>query len=448
MEDLRDKRVTVVGLGKSGLAAAELCLSRGAKVTLNDSKDSVAGLEPLLARGAVSALGGHSGKGIEESDLVVLSPGVPPFPELDAAQRRGAEIVSEVELAVRCLSHPAPIVAVGGTNGKSTVTTLIGELLAEGGRSVFTGGNLGEPLSAHVDETFDFVVLEVSSFQMERVSRFCPRVSLLLNVTPDHLDRYPSFDAYADAKGNAFVAQGPADLAVVPFGDEVCLAQARRGRGRIKTFGADPRADVLVTDAVVLERSLGAAYPRSDIRLAGGHNALNVAAALAAVVDLGVSEGDVKRVLARFSGLEHRTALVAEVDGVRYYDDSKGTNVGASVTAILGLAEPKAVVLLGGKDKGGSYAPLVAALREKARAAVVFGEAAQLIAGAIGDAVPFEVATDMADAVRRARSLAKPGDAVLLSPACSSFDMFKDYKERGDVFAACVRNLEGKGGSS
>jgi len=448
VEDLRDKRVTVVGLGKSGLAAAELCLSRGAKVTLNDSKDSVAGLEPLLARGAVSALGGHSGKGIEESDLVVLSPGVPPFPELDAAQRRGAEIVSEVELAVRCLSHPAPIVAVGGTNGKSTVTTLIGELLAEGGRSVFTGGNLGEPLSAHVDETFDFVVLEVSSFQMERVSRFCPRVSLLLNVTPDHLDRYPSFDAYADAKGNAFVAQGPADLAVVPFGDEVCLAQARRGRGRIKTFGADPRADVLVTDAVVLERSLGAAYPRSDIRLAGGHNALNVAAALAAVVDLGVSEGDVKRVLARFSGLEHRTALVAEVDGVRYYDDSKGTNVGASVTAILGLAEPKAVVLLGGKDKGGSYAPLVAALREKARAAVVFGEAAQLIAGAIGDAVPFEVATDMADAVRRARSLAKPGDAVLLSPACSSFDMFKDYKERGDVFAACVRNLEGKGGSS
>lgn len=448
MEDLRDKRVTVVGLGKSGLAAAELCLSRGAKVTLNDSKDSVAGLEPLLARGAVSALGGHSGKGIEESDLVVLSPGVPPFPELDAAQRRGAEIVSEVELAVRCLSHPAPIVAVGGTNGKSTVTTLIGELLAEGGRSVFTGGNLGEPLSAHVDETFDFVVLEVSSFQMERVSRFCPRVSLLLNVTPDHLDRYPSFDAYADAKGNAFVAQGPADLAVVPFGDEVCLAQARRGRGRIKTFGADPRADVLVTDAVVLERSLGAAYPRSDIRLAGGHNALNVAAALAAVVDLGVSEGDVKRVLARFSGLEHRTALVAEVDGVRYYDDSKGTNVGASVTAILGLTEPKAVVLLGGKDKGGSYAPLVAALREKARAAVVLGEAAPLIAGAIGDAVPFEVATDMADAVRRARSLAKPGDAVLLSPACSSFDMFKDYKERGDVFAACVRNLEGKGGSS
>ena len=448
MEDLRDKRVTVVGLGKSGLAAAELCLSRGAKVTLNDSKDSVTGLEPLLTRGAVSALGWHSGKGIEESDLVVLSPGVPPFPELDAAQRRGAEIVSEVELAVRCLSHPAPIVAVGGTNGKSTVTTLIGELLAEGGRSVFTGGNLGEPLSAHVDETFDFVVLEVSSFQMERVSRFCPRVSLLLNVTPDHLDRYPSFDAYADAKGNAFVAQGPADLAVVPFGDEVCLAQARRGRGRIKTFGADPRADVLVTDAVVLERSLGAAYPRSDIRLAGGHNALNVAAALAAVVDLGVSEGDVKRVLARFSGLEHRTALVAEVDGVRYYDDSKGTNVGASVTAILGLTEPKAVVLLGGKDKGGSYAPLVAALREKARAAVVFGEAAPLIAGAIGDAVPFEVATDMADAVRRGRSLAKPGDAVLLSPACSSFDMFKDYKERGDVFAACVRNLEGKGGSS
>ena len=438
---LHDKNVTVVGLGKSGLAAARLCLARGAKVTLNDSKDSVIGADDLVAAGAKLALGGHAGKGLEESDVIVLSPGVPPFPELDAAAKKGVEIVSEVELATRCLSKPAPIVAIGGTNGKSTVTTLVGELLAEGGRRVFSGGNLGEPLSDHADETFDFVVLEVSSFQMERVAKFSPRASVLLNVTPDHLDRYDSIDDYANAKGNAFVNQGPADLAVVPFGDDVCIAQAKRGKGRIATFGTDPRADVLVTAAQVLHRGLGHSFARHDWKLQGEHNAANVAAALAIVLDLGVEVDHVKAVLARFTGLPHRTELVRELAGVRYYDDSKGTNVGATVTAIVGLAEKRSVVILGGKDKGGSYAPLVDVLRERARAVVLLGEASDVISEAIGDVVPKVRATTMAEAVEKARTLATPGDAVLLSPACSSFDMFRDYKERGDVFANAVRAL-------
>lgn len=443
MIDLRNKRVVVVGLGTSGLAAARLCLARGANVVLNDSKLEVPATAELVAEGAVAKLGSHAGVGIETADLVVVSPGVPSFPELEVAIAAGVAVIGEVELATSALRHAAPLVAVGGTNGKSTVTSLLGELLATSNRHVFTGGNLGEPLADHVDERFDFVVLEVSSFQMERVSTFAPRASILLNVTPDHLDRYDGMESYANAKGNAFVAQTPADLAVVPYGDEVCLAQAKRGKARIVTFGTDPRSDVYVTDAQVLHRGLGKSLSREHWKLSGGHNALNVAASLAVAFDLGIDASQAEGVLARFEGLAHRMAFVAEKKGVRFYDDSKGTNVGASVTALRGLSEAKAVMILGGKDKGGSYGPLVDALREKARAAVLIGEATPIIADAIGDAVPVTRATDMADAVAKAAALASPGDAVLLSPACSSFDMFRDYKERGDVFVAAVNALEG-----
>ncbi len=443
MIDLRNKRVVVVGLGTSGLAAARLCLARGANVVLNDSKLEVPATVELVAQGAVAKLGSHAGVGIETADLVVVSPGVPSFPELEAAIAAGVSVIGEVELATSALRHAAPLVAVGGTNGKSTVTSLLGELLATSKRHVFTGGNLGEPLADHVDERFDFVVLEVSSFQMERVSTFAPRASILLNVTPDHLDRYDGMSSYANAKGNAFVAQTPADLAVVPYGDEVCLAQAKRGKARIVTFGTDPRADVYVTDAQVLHRGLGRSLSREHWKLRGGHNALNVAASLAVAFDLGIDVSEADEVLSRFEGLAHRMAFVTEKKGVRFYDDSKGTNVGASVTALRGLSESKAVMILGGKDKGGSYGPLVEALRDKARAAVLIGEATPIIADAIGDVVPVSRATDMADAVAKAAALASPGDAVLLSPACSSFDMFRDYKERGDVFVAAVNALEG-----
>ncbi len=442
LQDLRGKRVTVVGLGASGLAAARLCLARGAQVTLSDAKSEVPAAAPLVALGAKLSPGGH-GEALAEAELVVLSPGVAPFVELEQAAARGAEIVSEVELATRALTHAAPIVAVGGTNGKSTVTTLLGELLATGGRRVFTGGNLGEPLSDHAEERFDLVVLEVSSYQMERVQSFAPRAAALLNVSPDHLDRYPGMREYAHAKGNAFVRQTPADLAVIPYGDEVCRAQATRGRARLATFGTDPRSDVHVTETQVHHRGKGWSFERASWKLRGGHNALNVAAALAIAADLGVGRSAVEDVLARFEGLAHRMAFVADRGGVRYYDDSKGTNVGAAITALRGLAEPRAVVILGGRDKGGSYEPLVTALRERARGVVLLGEATALIAEAIGDAVPTLRAEDMRDAVAKAATLARPGDAVLLSPACSSFDMFRDYKERGDVFAAAARALPG-----
>ena len=441
--ELSGKRVVVVGLGASGVAAARLCLRRGAHVVANDGKprDALSDeARALEGEGATLVTGGHGAARMDEADVLVVSPGVPPLPEVAAAEARGAQVWGEVELAVRSMTHAAPVVAVGGTNGKSTTTSLVGLLLEAHGMRAFVGGNLGEPLADHADERFDAVVLEVSSFQMERVDTFRPHVSALLNVTDDHLDRYASFDDYARAKGNAFRRQTGDDWAIVPADDAMCLREAQRGRARVVTFGPGGMLDV--TDDVVVDRRTDDRFARDAMALTGGHNALNVAAAVACVRPFGVPADTVRRVLREFRGLPHRTALVAEVRGVRFYDDSKGTNVGAAVTALEGLREPKAVLIAGGRDKGGSYGPLVDALGRKGRAAVLLGEAADAIARAVGDRVPVRRAATMDEAVRIGAALAQRGDAVLLSPACSSFDMFRDYKHRGDEFVRAVRVLE------
>jgi len=448
--DLENKRAVVVGLGLSGIAACRLLVSRGVSVVATDSKSrehvSVE-VKALEGEGVALVLGSHQAARMSEADLIVISPGVPSFPELEEAARAGVPIWSEVELAVRAVNESADgagrkrprLVAIGGTNGKSTVTSLVGEILARAGLRTFVGGNLGEPLAAHADQAFDALVLEVSSFQMERVDAFHPHVCVLLNVTPDHLDRYASIQAYANAKGNSFLLQTDADVAVVPEGDAVCLAQARRGGGRVVTFGAGGAFDVSA-DAVV-DRAASTTYARSQFGLEGGHNALNVAAALAAVGPFQLEPARVLEVLESFRGLPHRMVLVRELDGVRYYDDSKGTNVGAAVTAVRGVVEARVVLIAGGRDKGGSYEPLALALRDKGRALVLIGEASDLIANAMHDVVPVRRASSMEDAVVIASELATPGDAVLLSPACSSFDMFRDYKHRGDAFVLAVQDL-------
>ena len=454
MMAVRDKRAVVIGLGLSGIAACRLLASRGAKVTGTDSmkpesaSDDVKALE---AEGVSLALGNHASARLKEADLIVISPGVPSFAELEEAGCAGVPIWGEVELAVRAVNESADaagrkrprLVAIGGTNGKSTVTSLIGAILERAGVRAFVGGNLGEPLAAHADEPFDAVILEVSSFQMERVDAFHPEISVLLNVTPDHLDRYPDALAYAKAKGNSFLRQTATDLAIVPFDDAACMAQARRGDARVVTFGPGGAVDVHA-DAIVDHRSR-VSYPRYRLGLQGGHNALNAAAAVAAIGPFGLDPFVVEEVLAGFRGLPHRMAFVRELDGVHYYDDSKGTNVGASVTAVSGIIEPKVVLIAGGRDKGGSYEPLAQALREKGRALVLLGEASDLIARAMrecpGDVIPVRRAASMEEAVRLASELATPGDAVLLSPACSSFDMFRDYKHRGDAFVAAVQEL-------
>jgi UDP-N-acetylmuramoylalanine--D-glutamate ligase len=434
---LSGQRVIVVGLKKSGIAAARLCLAEGARV-LGTDKAPRESLDPeLFELGIELVAGGHEGVEFADADLVVVSPGVPALPALEAAERRGVEVIGELELACRRLQ--APVIAVGGTNGKSTTTTLVGVLAEAAGKQTFVGGNLGTPACAAVGRALDLVVLEVSSFQLERAPTFRPRVSILLNVSEDHLDRYPDFAAYAAAKGNAFVNQTADDVAVIPANDPISEAQARRGQGRLLRFGTS--ADYRIDAGTVVERSTGERFELAPARLFGHHNHENGAAAIAAARAVGIEAATIRDGLARFSPLPHRMALAGEVRSVRFYDDSKGTNVGASVTALLGLSEARGVLIAGGRDKLGSYAPLVSALAKKGRAVVVIGEAAERIAEAVGDKVPLARARDMDEAVRLAYGLAEPGDAVLLSPACASFDMFESYADRGNQFVRAVERL-------
>jgi UDP-N-acetylmuramoylalanine--D-glutamate ligase len=440
--ELEGHSVIVVGLGRSGIAAARLCAARGARVTVTDSAPLEALPAAVQQLEATIVCGGHEGVAFERADLVVVSPGVPPLAALDRAERAGVSVVGELELAWRMTN--APTVAVGGTNGKSTTTMLVGAMLEQTGKRTFVGGNLGTPLSEVVDQPWDLLVLEVSSFQMERAPQFRPRASILLNVSEDHLDRYPSFEAYARAKGNAFVNQGPDDVAIVPAGDRVCIEQARRGRGRLVTFGRD--GAYAIEPRLVIERASGERFSLEGVALHGWHNFENAAAASAAARALGADRRAIEQGLRGFQPLPHRMALAGVVGGVPFYDDSKGTNVGAALTALRGLGEQRGVLIAGGRDKLGSYDPLVRALADKGRAAVLIGEAADRIAAAIGGVVPVVRAGSMDEAVRAAHRLAQPGDAVLLSPACSSFDMFRSYAERGAAFAASVRALAGERG--
>ena len=435
--DLAGRRVVVVGLGASGVAAARLCQRLGAEVVGTDSKSSGPMVRDLEDLNIELCLGGHQGVDWERADLIVVSPGVPPLEALRRAEGKGVEVISELELGWRFVS--APVICVGGTNGKSTVTTLASRMLACADLSVFSGGNLGTPLCSVVDMHFDVLVIEASSFQLERVPTFRPKVSVLLNISDDHLDRYESPGHYAVAKGNAFANQSPEELAVVPQGDRACLRQAQRGKARLVTFGAD--GDYGIEGRVVVERSTGARFDTEGSALVGGHNVLNAAAAIAAVRPFGVTGEAASRALGDFVPLGHRMAFVAEHRGVTFYDDSKATNVGAAVTALMGLRESRGVLIAGGRDKLGSYQTLVDALVAKGRAAVLIGEAAPTIARALGARLPVYPVATLEDAVNVAFGAALAGDAVLLSPACASFDMFNSYAERGDKYVAAVHAL-------
>lgn len=435
--ELSGKRVVVVGLGKSGIAAARLCARRGAQVIGTDRAERPQLARELTGLGVELVLGGHAGVDFEGADLLVVSPGVPRFAALDSAQARGVPVIGELELALGFIT--APVVAVGGTNGKSTTTTLLGHLFEAAERRVFVGGNLGTPVSEAVGTDPELCVLEVSSFQLERAPTFKPRASVLLNISEDHLDRYPDFATYASTKGLAFVNQSDSDFAFCPEGDVACLDQVRRGRANLITFGQG--ADYSCGRREVIERASGEVFSLSGVDLHGSHNVTNAAAAIAVARTFGVSRAEIAEGLARFRALPHRMAFLGEIAGVKFYDDSKATNVGAAVTALSGLSEQRAILIAGGRDKQGGYQALVHALEQKGRGLVLLGEARERIAAAVANRLPIERADSMHEAVERAFGMAEPGDAVLLSPACSSLDMYLDYRERGREFAAAVERM-------
>lgn len=448
--DLSGKNAMVIGLGLSGLAVVRFLADRGAHVRVNDKRDAAAlgaSASDAAALGAELVLGGHPDDAFEGLDLIVVSPGVPPLPQLEAAEARGVEVVSEIELAARFIE--APIVAITGTNGKSTVTTLIGQMCGRLDRPVFVGGNLGQPMIEAVGTEAasegGIVVVELSSFQLERVSEMKAHVAVLLNVTPDHLDRYPSFDAYAKAKARIFERQEAGDFAVLPA-DAPNLRELAQDGGKIVLFGGI-NGEVRVLDGALVDSGGALRVPTSELRLRGTHNVSNACAAALGARLMGVHAEDIAAVLREFDGLPHRMQYLRTVEGVEYIDDSKATNVGAAVASIEGLAgsEGKIVLIAGGVDKGGSYQPLRDRMIEAGRAVVVLGEAAPLLERAFaGSAIELRRAESMDDAVIKASSLAQPGDTVLLAPACSSFDMFRSYAERGDVFQQAVRTLGGK----
>jgi UDP-N-acetylmuramoylalanine--D-glutamate ligase len=456
-EELKGKKVTVVGLARSGVAAARLLQAVGADVTVADAKEE-AKLTEVLARLDRSAIRVIVGAGYEsaldEAQIVVVSPGVPTELDiLNIVRARHVPVIGELELAYRFLD--APVVAVTGTNGKSTTVTLIGLLLKEHGKRVFVGGNLGIPLSEAALKTYgsgsqgspyDYVIAEVSSFQLETIARFRPWIAALLNITPDHLDRYPALAPYVAAKGRIFENQTPDDYALLNYDDERVLAFRNGVRAHALGFsqmGSVNEGTFLDGDELVL-RFKGQRHSickMSEIRIPGAHNVANAMAASMVAHVCGCPPDVMRRVLSTFPGLEHALELIRERNGVRFINDSKGTNVDATMKALESLDSP-IVLIAGGKDKGGDFGKLRDVVTRRVKQLVLIGEAAPRIHQMLQGLKPMNHASSFRDAVEVAAQSARSGDVVLLSPACASFDMFADYQDRGRQFKALVNGLE------
>ena len=438
------QRVLVVGAARSGVAAAHLLAKRGAIVTLTDRKNGIADEVGLRAAGVVLELGGHNLASFEAANLVVLSPGVPiDMPEVVRAKASGVPVIGELELASRWLR--GPIVAITGTKGKSTTTTLVGRMLEAAGRRVMVGGNIGYPVSAQVESsTADTVhVIEASSFQLETTESFRPWIAALLNFSPDHLDRHPDEAAYAAAKQRIFANQRPDDWAVVNADSAEAIAMTTNVRAQVVRYGVEtPSADVHVGGGFVWQRTSEGdipLLPLAAVQLQGRHMLSNVVAATAISHLAGASGSSLARALNGFHGLEHVMELVASKGSVRFVNDSKATNVDAAAKSIESF--DNVVAIIGGKYKGGDFADLAEPLRRHGRAVVAIGEARPMVRDALHGVVQVVEADSLRDAVRRAWDLAVPDGVVLLAPACSSFDMFADYADRGRQFKEAVRKL-------
>jgi UDP-N-acetylmuramoylalanine--D-glutamate ligase len=437
-------RSIVVGLGRTGLSCARYLHARGVEFAVTDSRAAppeAAALEQLAPNAEVR-FGGFDRALLDGASQLIVSPGVAvrdPF--VAEAIARGIPVVGDIELFAR--EARAPVAAITGTNGKSTVTTLVARMAGACGRRAIAGGNLGRPaLDLLADETPDLYVLELSSFQLETTSSLRVSAATVLNVTSDHMDRYDSMQAYADAKARIFAH---CDSAVLNF-DDPLVRDMRTGDARVVGFSllADASADyyVRVQDEQVTLMWQGEPLVKlSELKIAGLHNAANALAALALCEALDLDMPTCIEALRTFEGLPHRSQWVADIDGVRYIDDSKGTNVGATIAAVVGMSG-SIVLIAGGQGKDQDFAPLADAFRGRVHHVVLIGQDAQLIADAVKDVSSVEFASDMRDAVQRATAAAKQGETVLLSPACASLDMFRDYAHRGDEFARAVRELQ------
>ncbi len=443
-------RAVVVGAARSGIAAAELLLVKGARVTLTEGRATFDDAERLAQAGVTLELGGHRAQTLAEADVIVVSPGVPhEQPVFDQARTRGVEIIGELELASRWIA--GRMIAVTGTKGKSTTTTLIGRMLDAGGRRVRVGGNIGVPLSAQViDSTPETIhVVEASSFQLETTTTLRPWIALWLNLADDHLDRHPSLDAYATAKARVFANQTADDWAVVNADDPVVMRHAAGTAAGIVTFSPSGSPSkrrtqgFLVQDDWIVRRTTAGVermVPVSAVELAGRHMLGNVAAAAAVASVAGVGPEAMRAGLHGFRGLEHVMEPVGEVAGVRFVNDSKATNVEAALRSIESF--PSGVVpIVGGHFKGGDLRDLRAAIARAARGVVAIGAATSLVHEALDGVVPVHDAASMREAVAIGFALASPADTVLLAPACASFDWFTDYAARGRAFKDAVEAL-------
>src|SRR5438094_1085072 len=450
---LAGRKALVIGAARSGIASARFLAQRGAIVALNDRKPLTEWSPEALAlktEGVGQFAGDPPALLLDQVDLVVVSPGVPTRAiPIRYADRRGAEVIGEIELASRFLR--GGIVAITGTNGKTTTTSLIGAMLKDAGMKVQVGGNIGTPLISMVESSRDvgWTVAEVSSFQLETIVDFHPSVAAVLNVTPNHLDRYDSLMDYAAAKLGIFRNQTTGDVAILNADDEIVSSWANGLRARVVQFsvkrelnaGLFLRGRELVSRTEEGERVLAT---RDEMRLRGTHNVENVLAAMAACQAFGLPAESLRRTIQRFRPVEHRLEEVAEIEGVRFFNDSKATSVDATMKALEAFAdEPgKIVLILGGLGKQAPYAPLRPLIRDRVRKMILIGEDAPVIEREIGDAAPFEIATNMREAVEQASAAAEEGDIVLLAPACASFDMFESFEHRGRVFKEEVQSLK------
>ncbi|MDP9267560.1 MAG: UDP-N-acetylmuramoyl-L-alanine--D-glutamate ligase [Acidobacteriota bacterium] len=446
---LDGKRVLVVGLGKSGVAAAFFLKDKGARVTVSDAKteDQLREHIPaLLDRGIVVEAGRHGERTFRDQDLIVVSPGVPyDEPHLEAARALGVPVIGEVELAARFLQ--GPIVALTGSNGKTTTTSLIGEVFTKSGLKTQVGGNIGKPVidmvAASTPETWN--VLEISSFQLETIESFHPKIAVALNVTPDHLDRHRTFEGYVAAKARIFENQTTSDFAVLNMDDATCVSLAQRVKAQVRGFSRREavKSGAYIKDGHILyhdnagEREI---MPVSTITLKGAHNQENVLAAVCAAMLAGCKPAQIANAVREFHAVEHRLEFVANINGVEYYNDSKATNVDATIKALESFAGGIHLIL-GGKDKGSDYSVLNPLLRERVKRVYTVGAAAAKIEEQISGTSPVIRAETLETAVRKAAEAAMAGDVILLAPACASFDQFTSYEHRGRVFKELVHAL-------